>query len=139
MINLSKILNRISEVEDQLNDWESNFVETINKCNQFGWELSLKQEKCLLRIYDKYCPEYFEYDEFKHEEEDTNKNNQSSSLRFTPYEILGIPKNSSKQEIKKRYHSLALKYHPDRMPPDEKSIGNIIMGYINTAYQAISK
>lgn len=37
------------------------------------------------------------------------------------YEILGVPFKASQQEVKKTYHRLALKHHPDRNPKDKGS------------------
>lgn len=30
------------------------------------------------------------------------------------YEILGVPKDASERQIKKAFHQLAMKYHPDK-------------------------
>ena len=49
------------------------------------------------------------------------------------YKILGVEKNASSEEIKKAYHQLAHKYHPDKAGGDEKKFKEI-----NEAYQTLS-
>jgi len=49
------------------------------------------------------------------------------------YEILGVQKGASKEEIKKAFYKLAHKYHPDKKEGDEKKFKEV-----NEAYQTLS-
>ena len=49
------------------------------------------------------------------------------------YQILGVPRNASEEEVKKAYRKLAMQYHPDRNPRREKW-ANEKFKEINEAY-----
>jgi DnaJ-class molecular chaperone len=50
-------------------------------------------------------------------------------MNENPYIILGLNKNASKAEIKKKYRTLSLKYHPDRPDGDEEKFKEINKAY----------
>lgn len=52
-----------------------------------------------------------------------------------PYEVLGVERNASEEEIKNAYRRLAKKYHPDLHPGDEEAAR--MMQEVNSAYNEI--
>ena len=54
------------------------------------------------------------------------------------YEILGVPKTAVLADIKKAYRSLALKYHPDRVPEAEKKAAEEKFKEMSEAYGVLS-
>lgn len=54
------------------------------------------------------------------------------------YEILGVDRKASIDEIKKAYRGLALKYHPDRVSADEKKSAEEKFKEISEAYAVLS-
>ncbi len=54
------------------------------------------------------------------------------------YEILGVPKTSTVEQIKKAYRSLALTHHPDRVAEDKKKAAEEKFKEISEAYGVLS-
>ncbi len=56
--------------------------------------------------------------------------------RATYYSILGLNRNASKEEIRKSFRQLSLKYHPDRNTTNENAHSIFIV--INNAYRILA-
>src|SRR3990167_7061098 len=54
------------------------------------------------------------------------------------YEILAVKKNATLDEIKKAYREMALRYHPDRVPHEQKKEAEEKFKEVSEAYAVLS-
>ena len=53
------------------------------------------------------------------------------------YEVLGLQRNATADDIKKAYRNLALKYHPDRVPAEKKKEAEEKFKEVSEAYEVL--
>jgi len=102
-------LTGLALVAGNVNSRELNFLKQINS------DLDLPLEN-LTRIIAIYAS----YQQHRKEENEKNKKKQKTNKSYF-YEILGIPLNSTSEEIKKAYRKLVKIHHPDNFATGTES------------------
>ncbi len=54
------------------------------------------------------------------------------------YEILGVAKNASSEDVRRAYREMALKFHPDRVPAEQKKEAEEKFKEVSEAYAVLS-
>src|SRR4030042_6262448 len=61
-----------------------------------------------------------------------------TAMKRDYYDVLGVKKNVTLDEIKKAYRELGLRYHPDRVPHEQKKEAEEKFKDISEAYAVLS-
>ena len=99
-------------------------------------EFESKKDRTYEKYHSDWTDDYVDFTYTRPTEDDTEFRKASRNSTLPDYyKILGIPRDSSPEEIKKRYRELAKKLHPDKSK-EEKT--DEAMAEINKAYEILS-
>ncbi len=61
-----------------------------------------------------------------------------SGVKRDYYEVLGVPRDASPDDVKRAYRKLAMQFHPDRVPQDQKAAAEERFKEISEAYEVLA-
>lgn len=130
-------------------------------CNEINYSFAPNEKIYLIQIYYRLIVSRDDFDsrdlQFLNEianlfqiSVDRNEKRQESSNRPTyfhteeqdPYQILGLNKTATNEEIKKQYRTLSKRYHPDlnaNLSDSERLAAEVKMRELNDAYETLKK
>jgi len=98
-------------------------------------DLESKKDRTFEKYHSDWGDDYEELGNRKNTEEDREFRDAASNDELPNYyETLGVPRDATKEEIKKKFRELAMKAHPDKTKEDSEEE----MIELNKAYEVLS-